>query len=198
MDEKEKRKAEVRARLEQAAASKKKRGFMTPARKKKLRNLIRALAAEELKREQARKAEERARILAERTGAPKNIDNANEAELMAICKEYFERLHSLEGDKYDLEYSVSKKDYVKNDLALKVNHVRGKFQKPALKKVSKAQAQMEKIKMFAAKANQMDHRMGLKSVQKFAIKEEKEDVKDKPDWAGGPQAAKESAEGEEE
>lgn len=36
-DEKEKRKAEVRARMEQAAASKKKRGFMTPARKKKLR-----------------------------------------------------------------------------------------------------------------------------------------------------------------
>lgn len=36
-DEKEKRRAEVRARMEQAAAAKKKRGFMTPARKKKLR-----------------------------------------------------------------------------------------------------------------------------------------------------------------
>lgn len=35
-DEKEKRKAEVRARME-ASAQKKKRGFMTPARKKKLR-----------------------------------------------------------------------------------------------------------------------------------------------------------------
>ena len=38
MDEKEKRKTEVRARMaEQAAAAKKKKGFMTPARKKKLR-----------------------------------------------------------------------------------------------------------------------------------------------------------------
>jgi troponin I len=37
-DDKAKRKAEVRARLEQAAAAKKgRKGFMTPARKKKLR-----------------------------------------------------------------------------------------------------------------------------------------------------------------
>lgn len=56
--------------------------------------------------------------------------------------------------------------------------------KPSLKKVSKAQAQMEKIKMFAAKANQMDHRMGLKSVKKFALEDGKEEDK-KPDWAGG-------------
>jgi len=36
-EDREQRKAEVRARLEQAAAAKKKKGFMTPARKKKLR-----------------------------------------------------------------------------------------------------------------------------------------------------------------
>jgi len=198
MDEKEKRKAEVRARLEASSAAKKKKGFMTPARKKKLRTLIRALAAEELKKEILRRAAERQRILAERTGAPKNIENANEAELMAIMNEYYERTKILEAEKYDLEYATSKKDYIKSDLALKVNHVRGKFQKPPLKKVSKAQAQMEKIKMFAAKANQMDHRMGLKSVQKFAIKEEKDDKKEKPDWAGGPEKPADAAVEEEE
>jgi hypothetical protein len=47
-------------------------------------------------------------------------------------------------------------------------------QKPPLKKVSKAQQQMEKIKMFAAKANQMNHRMGLKTVKKFDMKEDNE------------------------
>jgi len=182
VDEKEKRKAEVRARLEQAAASKKKKGFMTPARKKKLRNLIRQLAAEEVKKEQARKAEERRRILQERTGVPKNLDCANEAELQAIAREYQARIIALEYEKYDLEYATSKRDFVKSDLANKVNHVRGKFQKPPLKKVSKAQAQMEKIKMFAAKANQMDARMSLKSVKKHE-NEPKEEKKEKPDWA---------------
>lgn len=121
--------------MEQAAAAKKKRGFMTPARKKKLRvsqlvmiliskfkinftskfntfqNLIRTLAAEELKKEQARKAAERKRILEERTGVPKNLDSMNEAELQQVCKEYHERLMKLEGEKYDLEYSTAKKEF---------------------------------------------------------------------------------------
>ena len=44
---------------------------------------------------------------------------------------------------------------------------------------------MEKIKMFAAKANQMDHRMGLKTVKKFDMGKEDEDKKEKPEWAAG-------------
>jgi len=73
-------------------------------------------------------------------------------------------------------------------------------QKPPLKKVSKAQQQMEKIKMFAAKANQMNHRMGLKTVKKFDMKEDNEkkvrliyfdyvyiieSFQEKPEWAEG-------------
>jgi len=185
MDEKEKRRAEVRARMEQAAAAKKKKGFMTPARKKKLRNLIRTLAAEELKKEQARKAAERKRILEERTGTPKNLEGLNEAQLQQVVNEYHERIKKLEGEKYDLEYQTAKKDFEKRELSAKVNDVRGKFQKPPLKKVSKAQQQMEKIKMFAAKANQMNHRMGLKSVKKFDMKDEEKDKKEKPEWAAG-------------
>lgn len=110
-DEKEKRRAEVRARMEQAAAAKKKKGFMTPARKKKLRNLIRTLAAEELKKEQARKAAERKRILEERTGTPKDLDGLNEAQLQQAVNEYHERIRKLEGEKYDLEYQTARKDF---------------------------------------------------------------------------------------
>lgn len=89
--------------------------------------MIRTLAAEELKKEQARKAAERARILAERTGTPRDIENANEAELVQILKEYYERMRRLEGEKYDLEYETAKKDFEKKDLAAKVNDVRGKL-----------------------------------------------------------------------
>jgi len=182
MDEKEKRRAEVRARMEEQAAKKKKKGFMTPARKKKLRNLIRALAAEELKREIARKAEERRKALLERTGQAKDLENANEAQLVQYCKEFYDRMVLLEGDKYDLEYETAKKDFETKELAVKVNDVKGKFKKPPLKKVSKAQQQMEKIKMFAAKANNMKMPT-LKAVNKFAIKEE-----EKPAEAAPPPA----------
>jgi hypothetical protein len=182
MDDKAKRKAEVRARLEATAAAKKKRGFMTPARKKKLRGLLRKKAAEELKREQERKAEERRKIIRERTGQPKNVDSANEAELIKICKEYYNRLSKLHSEKFDLEYTVNTRDFEVREIASKVNDVRGRFIKPPLKKVSKTQQQMEKIRMFTAKVGQMDYRQSLKQVKKFEL-DDKEIEKEKPEWA---------------
>ena len=73
--------------------------------------MIRTLAAEELKKEQARKAAERKRILEERTGVPKDVESMNEAELQQACKEYQERIRKLEGEKYDLEYATAKKEF---------------------------------------------------------------------------------------
>jgi len=182
MDDKEKRKAEVRARLEQAAAAKKKRGFMTPARKKMLRNLLRKKAAEELKKEQERKAEERRKIIRERTGEPKNVEDANEAKLQQILKDYYDRMLRLENEKYDLEYDVHKKDFEVRDLAAKVNDVRGRFIKPPLKKVSKTAQQAEKIRMFSAKVSQMDYRAGLKEIKKYDLSDKEQD-KEKPEWS---------------
>merc|ERR1711994_446855 len=89
----DRKKAEVRARLEaQAAGKKAKKGFMTPERKKKLRLLLRKKAAEELKKEQERKAMERRKVIGERCGQPKDLETASEDELIKICKEYHGRL----------------------------------------------------------------------------------------------------------
>lgn len=99
--DKDRKKAEVRARLEQEneAKKKKKGGFMTPERKRKLRvscdcdwfrspvsrifpvnsqNLLRKKAAEELKLEQARKEAEKKRIIEERVGQRKDLSSMNE------------------------------------------------------------------------------------------------------------------------
>ncbi|KAG8186244.1 hypothetical protein JTE90_004223 [Oedothorax gibbosus] len=114
-EEKDRKKAEVRARLEAAAQAKKgggKKGFMTPARKKKLRTLLRKKAAEELKKEQERKAEERKKTIAERCGPPKQLEGINEAGIQAICKQYHQRIMQLEDAKYDLEYAVRQKEFV--------------------------------------------------------------------------------------
>ncbi|KAG7168773.1 Troponin I-like 1 [Homarus americanus] len=77
-DDIDRRKAEVRKRLEEQSLKKQKKGFMTPERKKKLRLLLRKKAAEELKKEQERKAAERRKIIDQRCGQPKNLDGANE------------------------------------------------------------------------------------------------------------------------
>jgi len=182
-EDKERKKAEVRKRLEEAARAKKgKRGFMTPERKKKLRNLLRKKAAEELKREQEKKAEERRKQITGRIGTPKPLDNANEATLQSICKEYQSRIVKLEDIKYDLEYEVRNKDLIINELSVQVNDMRGKFVKPSLKKISKYDGKLEKMAKAAAKAEK-DFRNNLKRVQskKFLLDEDEREAR--PDWA---------------
>jgi len=189
----DRRKAEVRKRLEEQSAKKQKKGFMTPERKKKLRLLLRKKAAEELKKEQERKATERRRIIDERCGKAKNLDGANEDALREICKEYHERLFLCESQKWDLEYEVRRRDYEINELNIQVNDLRGKFIKPTLKKVSKYENKFAKLQKKAAEFN---FRNQLKTVKKkeFELEDDKGAIK--PDWAaGGPGAAK-KAEGE--
>ncbi|KAH8026066.1 hypothetical protein HPB51_015415 [Rhipicephalus microplus] len=186
MEEKERKKAEVRKRLEEAAKAKKaggKRGFMTPERKKKLRNLLRKKAAEELKKEQERKAEQRRKIIAERVGQPKPLDGANEATLQGILKQYHARIAALEDAKYDLEYEVRQKDFVVRAIhSSRLDASSASPVKPALKKVSK----FDKLKMVAKSTSEVDFRSNLKAVKKDAFKldEEKQAVKkDVPEWA---------------
>jgi len=191
----EKKKAEVRKRLEDQNAKKQKKGFMTPERKKKLRLLLRKKAAEELKKEQERKAAERRKIIDQRCGQPKNLEGANEELLKAICKEYHERLFLCESQKWDLEYEVRRRDYEINELNIQVNDLRGKFIKPTLKKVSKYENKFAKLQKKAAEFN---FRNQLKTVKKkeFELEDDKGN-QPKPDWAaGGPGAVKK--EGEEE
>ncbi|KAL0268870.1 UNVERIFIED_CONTAM: hypothetical protein PYX00_010670 [Menopon gallinae] len=180
----DRKRAEVRARLEEASKAKKaKKGFMTPERKKKLRLLLRKKAAEELKKEQERKAAERRRIIEERCGKPKNIEDANEAELQTIVSEYWKRVFNLEGDKIELERSVGLKDMEINDLNSQVNDLRGKFVKPTLKKVSKYENKFAKLQKKAAEFN---FRNQLKQVKKkeFTLEEEDKETEKaaKAEW----------------
>jgi len=195
MEEKERKKAEVRKRLEEASRAKKaptgKGGFMTPDRKKKLRTLLRKKAADELKKEQERKAGERRKIIAERCGTAKNFDGANEATLQQSLKEFHRRILDLEDKKYDLEYEVRQKDFLINELNIQVNDLRGKFVKPCLKKVSK----FDKLKIAAPKQTDVDFRAGLKQVKKdFTELTEPAKPLEKPEWALGGKKPEEAEE----
>jgi len=177
----ERKRAEVRKRMEEASKAKKaKKGFMTPERKKKLRLLLRKKAAEELKKEQERKAAERRRIIEQRCGKPKLVAEANEEAVKTICREYHQRIERLENEKYDFEYIVKGKDYQISDLNAQVNDLRGKFVKPTLKKVSKYENKFAKLQKKAAEFN---FRNQLKVVKKKEFTLEEEDKEKKPDWS---------------
>merc|ERR1712018_579489 len=87
----------------------KKKGFMTPERKKKLRTLLRKKAAEELK-EQERKAEERLRVIAERCGTKADIEAASMDDLKKICQQYFDKWYKLEAEMFFLQREVILRD----------------------------------------------------------------------------------------
>merc|ERR1711997_180360 len=172
MSEMDRKKAEVRKRMEEEGRMrKKKKGFMTPERKKKLRLLLRKKAAEELKKEQERKAAERRKVIDQRCGKPTSTDGMSESELMTLCKEYYARICNIESDKYDTEKEVEFKDYQISELNIAVNDLRGKFIKPTLKKVSKYENKFAKLQKKAAEFN---FRNQLKTVKKkeFTMDEE--------------------------
>merc|ERR1712033_87452 len=118
----------------------------------------------------------RRRIIDERCGYPKDVDEAEEAELQTICKEYHAIIVGLEADKYDLEWESRKKDYLISELNIQVNDLRGKFVKPSLKKVSKYENKFAKLQKKAAEFN---FRNNLKQTKKkeFTMDDDDKDKK---------------------
>ena len=129
----------------------KKKGFMTPERKKKLRTLLRKKAAEELKKEQERKVLMRIKTIDERCGVKKDIESASDDELKKIIKEYFDKWFNLEGEMFFLQREVILRDLQINELNMSVSDMKGKFIKPTLKKVSKYENKFAKLQEKAAK-----------------------------------------------
>ena len=156
---------------------------MTPERKKKLRILLRRKAAEELKRQQEAKANERRKVISERTGTRKNFESMGEEELRSACRSMHERLTKLENDKWDIESQVGRKDLEIHQLSTQVSDMRGKFVKPPLKRVPKYQAKIEKMLLNARK--EVGFTVTLKSVKKDQFKvDEAKDTKDQaPEWS---------------
>ena len=136
----------------------KKKGFMTPERKKKLRTLLRKKAVEELKKEQERKAEQRIKTIAERCGSKADLESMSEDDLKKVVKAYFDKWFNLEGEMFFLQREVILRDLQINELHMSVSDMKGKFIKPQLKKVSKFENKFAKLQEKAAKfafANQL-------------------------------------------
>merc|ERR1711971_507443 len=169
---KEKRMQELRDELQKP----KKKKFMTPERKKKLRQLLMREAAKQLKIEQEKKEAERRKVIGERTGAGKNLEGATDQQLREICNVYHKRIVSLESEKFDLERDVQVKD------------IKGKYVKPTLKKVSKYENKFAKLQKKAAEFN---FRNQLKTVKKkeFTMDEEEGAAAEGGDAAEAPAEA---------
>jgi hypothetical protein len=189
--EREQKKAEVRKRLEEAGSKKRaKKGFLTPERKKKLRKLLMMKAAEDLKSQQLKREQERQSALGSRIPTLPELDSINDhAKLESIYADMFEKVKKLEEEKFDINAAVAAKDSEINELTIAVNDLRGKFVKPALKKISKYDNKFKNLvaKPGDAKVEKQDFRSQLKVVKKENVLDElvskKGKEKDKPEWS---------------
>ncbi|XP_064603851.1 trichohyalin-like isoform X12 [Liolophura sinensis] len=187
--ERERKKEEAARRKEEEERKKKGKrkglGGLSPEKKKLLKKLIMQKAAEDLRNEAIKKAEEREKYINERVEAINTEglrqalaggQNMPKAELNKLVKDLHQKVANLEEEVYDWEVKIRKQDYEINELTLKVNDMKGKFVKPVLRKVSKTEAKLAKIEKKEAK----DFRTNLKSTghNKYALEEEKE--------SGGP------------
>ena len=139
-EEKKARKKAERERKRQEArenAEKKKKFGLNPEKKRKLKLLIMKIAAEQLEEEQRMKALAKQKYLDENVKALPELQGLNEAQLVSLCKDLHKQIADAEELKYDAEIRIRMKDYDLNELTIKLNDVKGKFVKPALKKVSK-------------------------------------------------------------
>jgi hypothetical protein len=181
-DEKKARKRadRERKRIEaREAAEKKKRFGLTPEKKRKLRLLIMKMAADNLKGEQMRRLEARKNYIDQHIKHLDDLHGMSDAQLKSLCQDLHKQLQTHEETRYDFEIKIRKQDYDINELTIKINDIKGKFVKPSLKKVSKTEQKMNKIKKTKEDEPNFINMANLKqSTNKFALKEEqKEDEK---------------------
>ncbi|XP_028815182.1 troponin I, fast skeletal muscle-like [Denticeps clupeoides] len=100
------------------------------------------------------------------------------ADLQELCKKIHTNLDKVDEERYDLESKVGKCDKEIDDLKIKVQDLKGKFKKPALKKVRMSADAMLKALLGSKHKVNMDLRANLKQVKKEVKEEDKETVGD--------------------
>ncbi|KAJ8406540.1 hypothetical protein AAFF_G00301140 [Aldrovandia affinis] len=149
---------------------------MTSSRKHHLKSLMLSIAASMLEAEAAEAAAEKQQYMQDH--CPPMTMPETMQELQDLCKKIHQRIDSVDEERYDMETKVTKCSKEIEELKIKVIDLKGKFQKPVLRKVRmSADAMLHALLGSKHKVN-MDLRANLKQVKK----EVKEEEKDAGDW----------------
>ncbi|XP_056307458.1 troponin I type 2a (skeletal, fast), tandem duplicate 4 isoform X1 [Danio aesculapii] len=99
-------------------------------------------------------------------------------ELQDLCKKLHQQIDKVDEERYDMEAKVAKADKEIEDLKIKVIDLKGKFKKPALKKVRMSADAMLQALLGSKHKVSMDLRANLKQVKKEVKEESVEQVGD--------------------
>ncbi|KAG7468415.1 hypothetical protein MATL_G00142630 [Megalops atlanticus] len=149
---------------------------MTSSRRQHLKSLMLQIAKGMLEAEEAQRAEDRKKYMEE--NCPPLEMPGSLQDLQDLCKKLHQKVDVVDEERYDMAAKVTKCDKEIEDLKIKVQDLKGKFKKPALRKVRmSADAMLQALLGSKHKVN-LDLRANLKQVKKEVKEEEKEAVGD--------------------
>ncbi|XP_052000287.1 troponin I, fast skeletal muscle-like isoform X1 [Xyrauchen texanus] len=149
---------------------------MTSSRRHNLKSLVLAIAKDLLEAEEKQAVEDRVQYLEEK--CPALSLPGSMQELQDFCKQLHQKIDVVDEERYDMAAKVAKSDKEVEDLKIKVQDLKGKFKKPALKKVRMSADAMLQALLGSKHKVSMDLRANLKQVKKEVKEEDKEAVGD--------------------
>ncbi|KAF4081239.1 hypothetical protein AMELA_G00159140 [Ameiurus melas] len=152
---------------------------MSSSRKHNLKSLMLSIAKGLLEVEAKEKEEERKRYMIE-TCPPLSLPSGVQA-IQELCKELHHKIDVIDEERYDLANKVDKSSKEIEDMKIKVQDLKGKFKKPALRKVRMSADQMLQALLGSKHKVSLDLRANLKQVKK-EVKEEDKELRDVGDW----------------
>ncbi|XP_077424087.1 troponin I, slow skeletal muscle [Vanacampus margaritifer] len=130
-----------------------------------LKSLMVAKAKEELEQEILDQEREKQKYLAERAPS-RNISHMSVAQLQDLCRELHAKIDEVDEERYDFEAKVMLNTREIQDLSIKVLDLRGKFKRPALRRVRVSADAILRSLLGSKHKVSMDLRANLKSVKK--------------------------------
>ncbi|XP_015193517.1 troponin I, fast skeletal muscle [Lepisosteus oculatus] len=150
---------------------------MSTSRKQHLKSLMLQIAKTEIEKEQTEREAEKKRYLEEH--CPPLSMGGSLQELQELCKQLHTKIDVVDEERYDLQSKVNKSAKEIEDLNMKVFDLKGKFKKPALRKVRMSADAMLQALLGSKHKVSMDLRANLKQVKK---EEKEQDLRDVGDW----------------
>uniref|UniRef100_A0A8C9WIF1 Troponin I, fast skeletal muscle n=1 Tax=Scleropages formosus TaxID=113540 RepID=A0A8C9WIF1_SCLFO len=149
---------------------------MSSSRKHNLKSLMLSVAKGLLEQEAKDREEERNRYMAE--SCPPLSLSGGLQELQELCKQLHQKIDKIDEERYDLESKVNKNANEIEDMKFKVIDLKGKFKKPALRKVRMSADAMLQALLGSKHKVSLDLRANLKQVKKEVKEESLEAVGD--------------------
>ncbi|NP_001096486.1 troponin I, slow skeletal muscle isoform X1 [Xenopus tropicalis] len=152
---------------------------ISASRKLLLKSLMLAKAKEAWDQDHINTQEEKERYLSERV-PQENYHGLSLAALQELCRDLHEKVGIVDEERYDIEVKVNHNTREIQDLRMKVLDLRGKFKRPALRRVRVSADAMLRALLGSKHKVSMDLRANLKSVKKEDT--EKERPVEVSDW----------------